>query len=351
MAITLPSRRELLAALQTQILPRVERQSAPLVLASPPVETPCIRITPHVAPLLRSMRRKQNFDFSGRWVEEGFNAARYPIIIYVVAGEADFRIGVTRRMAERNKKLSKKYGYYVAALPAGSFLIVPPGIPISDASRPHWERPYLSDAQSYLLWLHLVPAGISLHTCTTQGAKHAATRSLFLSETRLLPLAETVIEELQHRAAHGEALAHHYLAALLLHLERRLADSRMPVEETIPVIAGEHPVPSENIPVLHACQYIETHLSHKLTLAQIAAHCYVSPTHLNRLFRAAMNTSAGAYLAQCRLDRARSLLETTDLPVQRVGALCGYAHATHFNRAFRRHTGLSPGDYRNKNRY
>jgi AraC-like DNA-binding protein len=345
MALTLPSRRELLAVLRTQILPRIERQSAPLVLASPPAATPGVRIVPQVAPLLRSTQQGRTAHLAACWIEEGLNAARYPTFIWVAEGEADMRIGVTRRMAAQNKALSARHGCYIATLPAQSLFIVPPGIPFSDASRPHWERPHLSEARSRLIWFHFVPDGVSLHTCTTRGAQHASTRSLFLNETRLLPLAEASIEELQNRATCGETMARHYLAILLLYLERSISDWRMPVEETTVAPTKEYSAVGST-PVLRACQYIDTHLGHKLTLALIAAHCYVSPTHLNRLFRAEMNTSAGEYLQQRRLERARSLLETTDLPVQRVGVLCGYPNAAHFSRAFHRHTGRSPGVYR-----
>jgi transcriptional regulator GlxA family with amidase domain len=197
-----------------------------------------------------------------------------------------------------------------------------------------------------LLWFHFAPAGVSLHTCTTQGAQHASTRSLFLSETRLLPLADVLIEELYQRATHGEAMARHYLAVLLLYLERQIRDLRMPIEDAVETKTGEHFRAVESTPVLRACQYIETHLGHKLTLALIAAHCYVSPTHLNRLFRSEMSITAGEYLQKQRLERACSLLETTDLPIQRVGAICGYPNAAYFNRVFLRHTCKSPGAYR-----
>jgi AraC-like DNA-binding protein len=350
MALTLPSRRELLTLLQTQMLPRVERQSAPLLLAFPPVATPGVHVVPQLAPLLRSTQQGRSSGMTAHWVEEGFNAARYPTFIWVIEGEADVRIGVTRRMAAQNKELSKKHGFYIASLPAGSFLIMPPGIPFSDASRPHWERPHLSEARSRLLWFHFVPAGVSLHTCTTQGAQHASTRSIFLSDTRLMPLAEVLVEELQQRATHGEAMARHYLAVLLLYLERHIRDLRMPVEEAPAAPTGEQAVAAGSTPVLRACQYIDTHLSHKLTLALIASYCRVSPTHLNRLFRAEMNMTAGEYLQQRRLERARSLLETTDLTIQRVGVVCGFPQAAHFNRAFRQHTGLTPGAYRLKSR-
>jgi AraC-like DNA-binding protein len=336
-------RKEVLALLQRQILPRVDSASAPLILGYPQVLSTFIR--PQPAPLLRSIRTGHTLGKSV-WAEEGFNAARFPTLIYVASGEADFRLGITRRMVAQDKRLSPKHGYYIASLPEHSIFIIPPGTPFSDASRPHWERPALAEADSHLLWFHIVPAGVSLHSCSTRDGKHSSTLAFFLTETRLLPLAEVLIEELQNPAPRGEAMARHFLAALLTYLERQLLDSRAPVEDTVNPRSEESVVAGESTPLLRACRYIESHFQYKLTLPQIAAHCYVSPTHLNRLFRSEMKTTVGEYLTKRRLDQARSLLENTDLPIQRVAVLSGFARAEHFNRTFRQHTGISPGAYR-----
>jgi AraC-like DNA-binding protein len=321
----------------------VENATAPLILGYPQVLSTFIR--PQSAPLLRSIRTRHTLGKS-IWAEEGFNATRFPTLIYVASGEADFRLGVTRRMVTQNKRLSPKHGYYVASLPEHSLFVIPPDTPFSDASRPHWERPRLAEAHSHLLWFHIVPAGVSLHSCSTRDGEHSSTLAFFLSETRLLPLAEVIIEELQNQAPRGEAMARHFMAALLTYLERQLSDSRAPVEDTVNPRSEESIATGESTPLLRACRYIESHFQHKVTLAQIAAHCYVSPTHLNRLFRSEMHTSVGEYLTRRRLDQARSLLDNTDLPVQRVAVLSGFARAEHFNRTFRQHVGVSPGTYR-----
>ena len=138
-------------------------------------------------------------------------------------------------------------------------------------------------------------------------------------------------------------MARHYLAVLLLYIERQLSDSHTPIEEAAVAPREEHMIAGESTPFQRARSYIETHFAHKLTLTQLAAYCYVSPTHLNRLFRAEMKMSVGEYLLQRRLKQARVLLENTDLPIQRVGALSGFRRAEHFNRTFRQHIGQQLG--------
>ncbi|HML46323.1 MAG TPA: helix-turn-helix domain-containing protein, partial [Clostridia bacterium] len=47
-----------------------------------------------------------------------------------------------------------------------------------------------------------------------------------------------------------------------------------------------------------------------------------------------------------RIDRARSLLRETDLPVHIVGGRVGFSNTTYFIRVFRKCTGKTPNEYR-----
>lgn len=344
------SRKEFGETLNRQILPRVEGGTATLVPAHPTLASRVVRVTPQPAPLLRAIRGGRSFTLAAHWVEEGFNSARFPTLIWVAEGEADFRLGITRRMAMHDKRLSAKHGVYVVTLPAHSFFLVPPGVPISDASRPHWERPHLERAQSRLCWFHVLPAGVSLHSCTTRGQTHTSSRALFFSETRLLPLVEALLEELQSLEDLRERLARHYLATFLLHTQRVLGDNRAPKEENNGVPSHQVIATTTDTPMQRACRYIETHLNERMTLQRIATNSYISASHLNRLFRAAFGQSISQYVTCRRMEQARSLLETTDLPVNRVGVLCGYLHAEQFGRVFARHHGMPPRVFRNQSR-
>jgi AraC-like DNA-binding protein len=163
-------------------------------------------------------------------------------------------------------------------------------------------------------------------------------------------LAEALLEESQNQSKHSELLTRQYLMALLLHLDRALSETRSPLEEESAVPPQHHSIKADSTPTQRACRFIETNLSQKLLLSQISSYAYTSPTQLNRLFRSEMKTSIGAYITRRRMEQARSLLQTTDLPIGRVGVLCGYPHAEYFNRAFRRESGTSPGDYRRQMR-
>jgi transcriptional regulator GlxA family with amidase domain len=67
---------------------------------------------------------------------------------------------------------------------------------------------------------------------------------------------------------------------------------------------------------------------------------------LTQIFREQVGMSPFEYLQQLRLERGRGLLQDTDLQVQPIGDRVGYRNAGDFTRAFRRHFGVTPRQYR-----
>ena len=74
----------------------------------------------------------------------------------------------------------------------------------------------------------------------------------------------------------------------------------------------------------------------------------MSPRTLVRRFRAELGTTPRQWVLAHRVDRARQLLEETDLGVDHVAALVGFASAGSLRPHFRRVTGLSPSEYRER---
>jgi AraC family transcriptional regulator len=93
-------------------------------------------------------------------------------------------------------------------------------------------------------------------------------------------------------------------------------------------------------------EYMRTHMDESLSLSQLANLSGLSPSQFTRSFRAAMGKPPHNYLIDLRIEKARDLLERTDLPVIEVGMQCGFAQPNHFATTFRKVVGLAPRAWR-----
>ncbi|WP_457324820.1 helix-turn-helix domain-containing protein [Roseateles sp. P5_E11] len=93
--------------------------------------------------------------------------------------------------------------------------------------------------------------------------------------------------------------------------------------------------------------FVDAHLdSAELSLPRLAAQVHLSEFHFARMFRVSMGCSVHDWVAARRLDRARTLLRDTALPLADVAAACGYAGASHLTRHVNGALGATPGQYR-----
>jgi AraC family transcriptional regulator len=95
-----------------------------------------------------------------------------------------------------------------------------------------------------------------------------------------------------------------------------------------------------------AAELLEPGSSNSTALGDVAAAIGVHPSHLARVFRAAYGMSVGEYARARRLDWAAAQLAEGDLPLAVIARQAGFCDQSHFTRAFGRHTGLTPGRYR-----
>jgi AraC-like DNA-binding protein len=93
-------------------------------------------------------------------------------------------------------------------------------------------------------------------------------------------------------------------------------------------------------------RHIDAHLGEDLDLATLAALGHTSPFHFSRVFRAVTGLPPHRYLRRARLEHAEQLLTGGDATVTAIAHQVGFASVSHFIAAFRRHTGMTPGQYR-----
>lgn len=99
--------------------------------------------------------------------------------------------------------------------------------------------------------------------------------------------------------------------------------------------------------VRRAKQYVlENYGEYGLTLESMAGILQASPVYLSRLFKQELGSSFGTYLTQVRIRKAVQLLNSTDISVLEVAERTGYETQHYFSTAFKKHTGVSPLQFR-----
>lgn len=85
-----------------------------------------------------------------------------------------------------------------------------------------------------------------------------------------------------------------------------------------------------------------------LSLTQAASLYSVSESYLSTVFKNIQGTKFSCYVEDVRIEKAKELLENTDLTVKDIAEKTGYTSANSFCRAFRRVTGMNTSEYRKK---
>ena len=91
---------------------------------------------------------------------------------------------------------------------------------------------------------------------------------------------------------------------------------------------------------------LHARFAERLTLDGIARAVGVHPVHLARTFRHAYHCTVGDYVRQLRLEFACREVCFSEAPLSEVALAAGFCDQSHFSRAFKRHTGFSPAEYR-----
>ncbi|MGA4544898.1 GlxA family transcriptional regulator [Uniformispora flossi] len=109
----------------------------------------------------------------------------------------------------------------------------------------------------------------------------------------------------------------------------------------------ETPLPPERGTALAATRaWALTRLDEPLTLADLARHAGTSVRTLTRRFHAETGTSPLQWLLHQRVDRAREILETTDLPLEQVARQSGFGTADSLRHHLVQRVGVTPSTYR-----
>jgi AraC-like DNA-binding protein len=93
-------------------------------------------------------------------------------------------------------------------------------------------------------------------------------------------------------------------------------------------------------------EYVDTHLSESMDLAELAAVAGLSVYHFARAFKQSAGVTPHHYLVRRRVERAQEMLAHSDLPMSEVALATGFSDQSHLARLFRQLVGMTPGQFR-----
>ena len=97
-------------------------------------------------------------------------------------------------------------------------------------------------------------------------------------------------------------------------------------------------------------QLLRDRFNEHVSVSTVAREIGVHPIHLARVFRAHFGDSVGAFLRRLRIEWAAARLAASESSLAEIAAGAGFADQSHFTRTFKRHLGVTPGQFRSARR-
>jgi AraC family transcriptional regulator len=97
-------------------------------------------------------------------------------------------------------------------------------------------------------------------------------------------------------------------------------------------------------------EYIQSNFAKRLTLELIGRAAKAHPVHVAQTFRRFHECTIGEYLRRLRVDFACKELVRSEKAMSEIALAAGFSDQSHFNRSFKRETGVSPTQYRDAQR-
>lgn len=101
-----------------------------------------------------------------------------------------------------------------------------------------------------------------------------------------------------------------------------------------------------SLPVIHAIEYIENHLTSPLTNTEIGKAISCNPDYLSRLFKKETGLTLNHYILEQKCHTACYMLENSSASCTSISAFLGFSSCSHFIIRFKRIKGMTPEEYR-----
>ncbi len=157
---------------------------------------------------------------------------------------------------------------------------------------------------------------------------------------------------LMHLANAISYIEDHYLGPLTL--EEVAARSKISVRHKLIAYYVEHAGGNEigiqqaaaSEPLQEVVDYIHTHYRDNLTIRELAERVHLHPSYFIRVFKRHFGASPIQFINKKRIEEAKRLLTTTNIPLSEIGDSVGIPDICYLSKLFKSMTGFSPSIYR-----
>lgn len=97
-----------------------------------------------------------------------------------------------------------------------------------------------------------------------------------------------------------------------------------------------------------ALSFLQLHYTEEVSIQMLADICFLSKRHFSRVFVQVLGKTPARYLQDLRLEHAKGMLRQGDCSIAQAAFSSGFSDSNYFSRVFKKETGFSPKEWRNK---
>ncbi len=157
-------------------------------------------------------------------------------------------------------------------------------------------------------------------------------------------IVEDIVAEMNRSEAVATIIVRSLMFRLLIYLARVRSEGPTTSITAETSINSHHAAGGLSLTdILRIC---ESRFAEDLTVSQLAALAFLSPSHFSEIFTREVGQPPATYLRGLRLAHAQTLLRTTALSITEIAQQSGFGDSAQLSRAFRTALGITPRDYR-----
>lgn len=203
-----------------------------------------------------------------------------------------------------------------------------------------WSSLCAEEVELSVCYLHISPKvleRVALESGQSYPGSIEIPHQMSLVDPLMYQIGVSLRDELTRANPYGKIFVESAANLIAVHLLRNYCTHQTQVKEINP---------RKNCGRLKkALAYIQENLDQELSLEAIASQANLSAYHFARVFKEIVGVAPHRYIIECRINKAKELLRSTDLPIYLVALEIGYS-CNYFGQVFYREVGVTPQHYR-----